>query len=55
MNTPEMSLQIQFNAIPPAHLNWAGCQWVIQLLHLSIHITLMFLQFDICILPKSHI
>jgi hypothetical protein len=45
--------RVQLNGKLPTCLNWAGCQWVTQLVHLSIHIRLWYLQCVISILSKS--
>jgi len=53
INTPELSARVLINGNFPTRLNEAGCQQVVQRVHLQIHIRLLLLQFDNSILLKS--
>jgi len=52
INTPELSIAVQLGGNLTTHLNWAGCQRVVQRVQLYILIMLSFLLFQNCNLSK---
>jgi hypothetical protein len=53
VDKPKLPTRVRFHGKFPTHPNWVGCQWVVQWVHLSIHIRLLYLQCDNSILSKS--
>ena len=55
INRQKQWIQVQSEGNVPTSLNWAGCQRIVQRVHLKIYMMLLFLLRDNCILLKLHI